>query len=347
LSKILFIEYNLRRLGGGSKAAISIADILKGFGHEIRIHNLEHLDSLFPLEDLPKYFPCPNLEHELKEIMTETKEEGHYDLQEVVRTSYELTPQLEANLQWADYVVNSADFLHKTIIERYPGKLINYLHVAPLYVMEPILRDVKYAIANSKHTYKETKFACGDDLPLELVYPPINPDMYDNSKPLKDRDIDLLFCGRIAPDKLNTFDFEILDWQIAAKKYKALFVGSGWATGYNPKTEIQFKRNATFAEVRDAQQNAKIYIHTKPTEDFGQVITEAMAAGCVVMVPDPSYSAFEFDNVVFYHGTEDLCFKILKIMRQLDKYDDSKIRRRSEAQVMYDEAYDKLRELFP
>jgi glycosyltransferase involved in cell wall biosynthesis len=199
-------------------------------------------------------------------------------------------------------------------------------------------------------------FACGDDINLELVYPPINPEYYDNSKPLKDRDIDFLFVGRIAPDKLRTFDFETFDdhvkegglWDLRGeRRYKSLFVGSGWATGYNPNTTIEFKRNANFNEVRDAQQNAKIYIHTKPTEDFGQVITEALSTGCVVMVPDPSFSAAEFANVVYYRDTPDLLLKIRKVLNRLDKYDQEKVYRRAEAQNIYNWSVGMLKVLFP
>jgi glycosyltransferase involved in cell wall biosynthesis len=343
MTKFLFVELNLKRLGGGSRAAINIADILKGFGHEVKFYSIHHLENAFENnEDIPKYYPMKNLT--LADFEEGDEDEQHYDATEVRDMVYPISPRLKELLDWCDYVVNSAEIFHNTFEVLYPGKLIIYLHVYPMNVYAKLMANAHLVIANGKHTQIECENACGV-VPLR-IYPPINPEWFDNSKPLADRKYDICFVGRIAPDKYANFDMELFNWQIQAKGYKAIMAGVSWQSNYDVNINFEKIKNVKYDDIAKIYNDSRIYIHTKTKEDFGQVICEALAAGCIVFVPDPSWSMQEFKNVIGYQDSFDLCLKVNRVLRSLDKYEQRKPIRYAEAKAFYDESLIELEKVF-
>lgn len=127
---------------------------------------------------------------------------------------------------------------------------------------------------------------------ITVVYPPTVPDIPD-WKELPQRQVDVVSLGTFSPHKN-----QLLQLEIARKlpHFSFVLVGSIWSQAYFRDCEAFIARhqlqNTTLvpdAPLEDLEKilgSAKLFLHTKKDEGFGISTVQAMASGCVPLVPD-------------------------------------------------------------
>jgi len=340
MTKFLFIERNAKHLGGGPKCSLAIMDILKGEGNSVHYYSLKTKvpEAFSDIKESDRYYPLLNFS---PEDFEEGEEAVQEDYAEAMKNPVSISDRLKTLCDSSEVIVNFADYLNPALAELYGSKLIAYLHNFPISLQAKHLKKAKRVLVNSSHTYLDLRRLSDFDNELMdktfIVNPPVNPYFYDSSVPLKDRRNDLLFYGRIAPDKLGEFDFPLFEKFAEEKNLNMQIIGSSWASRYSLNSKSSVKTNLTFDEVKRVLSDSKIYIHTKRKEDFGQSICEALASGCIVFVPDEGWGYVDIPGTITYTNLLDLELQIQNVLEEdsLEQFE----------RVKYARVY-KIRELY-
>lgn len=145
------------------------------------------------------------------------------------------------------------------------------------------------AIPNTESTARSYARLFGRASMERVVYPPVDLDRFEalRGAPKGDR---VATTGRFAPEK---------NYELAARVMRR--VGAGWDAVGNAKgprqeeylarlragagADMRFHVNAGEGELDRVLGGARAYLHARP-ESFGIAVVEAVAAGCVPVVPD-------------------------------------------------------------
>jgi len=216
-------------------------------------------------------------------------------------------------LRKADAVFTDAEIYVK-LPERIPGienKMIQYVHF-PLQSLQPVKdRPPSMVWANSRFTANHVQKFWG--LHVEIVHPPVYCDIYRNDRGFKSRPYDVVMFARLHPDK-----FTVLN---ELKGYRVAVVGSSYGFEKEIPSWVTLHENATLNQVVDVLSKSKVYVHAKGfgtymggreslPEHLGITILEAMAAGCVPIVPDaggpPEIVGFNEGHGFLFHNANEL-----------------------------------------
>jgi alpha-1,2-mannosyltransferase len=128
-----------------------------------------------------------------------------------------------------------------------------------------------------------------------VVYPPVDVERFKQSEKDKNRENLVVTVSRLRSGK----NLELVP-RIAAHVPTARFVIIGLADRASGRAiedlrkeierlgvgdRVQLFVNQRFQQLRGVLVSSKVFLHTQPTEAFGISIVEAMAAGCVPIVP--------------------------------------------------------------
>jgi len=326
--KIVGIHPDLQTLAGHTRLFYSMMDIFKMLGHKVTVIGRSEKETRvktrirspvfgetevtvregmrmkhFELEDFRQYHPVKHLT--LKDI----------ELLEIPLSQPFMYFDKKAIkvLRKADTVFTDAEIYVK-LPERMPSienKMIQYVHF-PLQSLQPVNgRPPSMIWANSQFTAKHVKEFWG--LNAEIVHPPIYCDIYQNNRGFKSRSYDAVMFARLHPDK-----FTVLN---ELKGYRVAVVGSSYGFEKEVPRWVTLYENATLNQVVDVLSKSKVYVHAKGfgtymggkeslPEHLGITILEAMAAGCVPIVPDaggpPEIVGFNEKHGFLFHNANEL-----------------------------------------
>lgn len=155
---------------------------------------------------------------------------------------------------------------------------------------------------------------------VEVIYPPVDLNIFWCSKPLDERENRVVFVGRFTPEKKH----EIMK-KLAESFPDLEFISVGLLTDDMKKWFENFRKdvpknyllkpNMPKNDLKELLQRSKFYVHLMEGEPFGTAPMEALASGCITLIPENS-GAKEFIPEEFrWKDKEDLKNKISKLMK--------------------------------
>lgn len=287
--KIVFPLENLHVLSGCSRVMFTVADICKKLGHEVlvvgdrnaakpgpdktvkvlRHYEIEHIREYYPLETLAP--------EDFDESINIFGEDAHevYASADLVWTFSAMMDRIEDHVEVPDPTAP-------------PPRVVLKHHWS--YQHWPVTGDYPHAScvlhANSEYTRKAVARRWGRE--ARVLHPPLPLDRYNPLPTFEERDVDLIYIGRVDPLKLGTppalYRFKDLHTLIVGADNTPSF------PDYNPR-EVTWIRNATFQQLADNLATTKTYVHWKgllnkrDAEHLGITACEAMASGIPTIVP--------------------------------------------------------------
>ena len=218
---------------------------------------------------------------------------------------------LRDRLRTYDLIVNSNDFVgflptgprrvHSlyfplrasyAVMPRYRNPIVRLVTSPARYVAERFDADVAsgdvvLAISSFTRTAVQALWPAAQ---VEILYPPVDMPADD---PRRERDIDVMTLGNIAPDKRQLDQLEL-----AAEMPERRFaiVGAVMSRVYLKRLErvirskrlknVQLVVDATARQVSDLLFRSRVFLHMKEEEHFGISVAQAIAHGCVPIVHD-------------------------------------------------------------
>ena len=303
MMRIVILHPDVCVCAGNTRLMFMMADVFKGLGHRVTIvgrHGKETRVKVavvtrmgprgfllregmfkkhYDIADFSKYHPVKHLT--LDDILLEGMPVSHPFLY--------FPQRVQSLIAKADIVFTDAE-LYVKLPEKIEGvekKQLQYVHF-PLETLKPVPdRAPRFIWCNSAFTREHIKKFWGLD--AEVVYPPIHCDLYQNDNGFEQREFDVVMFSRLHPDKFAP----VLP---ALKEFKVAVVGSSYGYEKDLPSFVTLFKDATFKEVVSVLSRSKVYIHSKGfgeyekgkqslPEHFGQTIVEAMACGCVPIVP--------------------------------------------------------------
>lgn len=286
---VLFPIENLHGLAGNLRVLYSLADIVKLLGHDVKV--LGDVDAAkqgpdptvkpvrhYELDQLGDYYPLRALSHEDMSYchLFGMEAHRHYLAADLVWTFGCMLDRVEEHVEVEDpdtppdkrlKLKNHWSYQHWPTPGDYPHPS------AVLY-------------ANSTYTQQAVHARWGKE--ARLLHPPIPLEFYDPTLGFEDRDIDLIYVGRVDPVKLGrppVIDrIEGLNTLLVGADNEAVY------SDYRPQT--RWIRNVTFPQLAHSLSHSRVYVHwkgliepEKVAEHFGITVCEAMASGVPCVVP--------------------------------------------------------------
>ena len=187
--------------------------------------------------------------------------------------------------------------------------------------MLALVRDPNVVvIPNSAHTAEAyAREGCGGARLGRVVYPPVDVRRFAAAaarRGSRPRDKRAVTTGRFSPEKRH---------EAAVRIMRA--AGGGWDAVGNAREQfhldclerlrgmagpgMRFHVNAAEAELDSLLGGARAYLHPRP-ESFGIAVVEAIAAGCVPVVPDDSAHPETVPFAELRYRTEDEAAEIMR-----------------------------------
>jgi glycosyltransferase involved in cell wall biosynthesis len=308
--RIVVLEPNVCVMAGMVRLAYMMADVFKGLGHKVKVVGRVHgeIVTTIPVEALAGKATAVGGKHiQFREGLVQK----HFDVKDLrlYQPVRHLTPSdvllrkipvCHPFMYFADDVRTmtcradvmwTGSEIYVKLPEILPGvekKQIQYVHW-PLTTLKPVKdHEPRMIWANSLYTQKHIKDVWG--LTSEVVYPPTYCDLYANKNEFDERPFDVVLLGRLDASKMESV-------MPALKNFKVAVVGSAYGYEKDLPSWVTLYKNATMKEVANVLGQSKVYVHGKgfgkygggrqsEPEHFGQTIVEAMASGCVPIVPN-------------------------------------------------------------
>jgi glycosyltransferase involved in cell wall biosynthesis len=302
--KIVILEPNVCVMAGMVRLAFMMADVFKLLGHNVTIVGRTHKEVRARVTVATPFGPqILNVKEGLKQKHYDLKDFREYQpvkhltandiMLENIPLSHPFMyfPQRVKRLLYKADVVWTGSEIYVKLCEAVNGvekKQVQYVHW-PLETLKPVYgHPPKTVWANSQFTQKHVKDVWGLD--ATIVYPPIYCDIYQNHNGFDKREFDVVMLSRLDASKLES----VLPF---LKDFKVAVVGSAYGYEKELPSWVKLYKNATMKEAADVLSRSKMYLHGKgfgeygggkksEKEHFGQTIIEAMASGCVPIVPE-------------------------------------------------------------
>ena len=290
-------------LGGAERVAISLIKSLKDEGHEINIYFTDTMSNE-TLEDVFGNFLTEVKVHKVFQLkipifgiyrnilnrMLLTNAGDKNDV--IIETSGYLDPLWFTSKPYIAYC-NGLATLSSQKITNYGGwrKLYGYAY-SKLYALARSRTKYVTIVSNSKYTQELVKKIVGID--SQVIYPPVEINLFKFERVKTEPKI--LMLSRFAPEKNYELAVKIAE---LLSDQRFIFAGSVGDPHYYEKLNqsiaekgisqrIEFVPNAPVDVLRRILSEAKVYLHCRYDEPFGITVVEAIAAGCIPIVPDRS-----------------------------------------------------------
>ena len=307
--KVSLVHPSLNRIGGAEAVLLEMIKALQESGHTVTIFTLDRVD-WEKLGEEPRDHVFPRNEHYMYQNLSPTK--NSFINLPLLAQSY-LRLLFSAKKSGDDLSINNFGEIFPCIAD------LSYVHSVPLITFSEGRADNPYQIpfwritsrlytflyfilekytapstiiANSRYNAEMIKRNTRKT-PL-VLYPPVNPSTTPCDISRKENLI--LTISRINSKKNLSIIPEIASR--VGGEFKFVLMGG---TDVRSATAIEgIKKNSQRLRTTDrvdvildpdrgkideAFQKASIYLSTQPTEAFGMAVVEAMAAGCVPVVP--------------------------------------------------------------
>jgi glycosyltransferase involved in cell wall biosynthesis len=175
-----------------------------------------------------------------------------------------------------------------------------------------------HLIANSNFTHSSIKSKYDKD--STVIYPPVDLSEFENVKLEKKKQV--ITISRFSPEKNLIFALQVIEkldtnyLLIGNTKTKTteLYFNKlkSKINSQKLRTKVDLLKNISRNELINYLKTSKIYFHSSP-ETFGISVIEAIAAGCIPIVPDDSANkeTVKFDQLRYSpNNVEDACKKI-------------------------------------
>lgn len=193
-------------------------------------------------------------------------------------------------------------------------------------------------IFNSKYTYEQFITEAKREVPLHLVHPGINTDIFRVKKAKPAHGINICIIARKHPWK-GFIDFlkalDNLNTEARKKIGNVTIISHDDLSAFNISSDFTIMRPESDNEIADAMNNAHIFISTSWWEGFGLPPLEAMACGCAV-ISSNSKGILEYavdnKNIILYQPKifSQLCSKLELLI------EDSLLREKISSQAIID-----------
>lgn len=294
---------------GGIRFDLTVMSVLKDLGFKVRILYRDG----DPKELLEKYMPPMSVK---PEDFERTVIPSCYD-----HTRGRFIPgfprELEEKINGADLLVLSTDEI--LIFKEYKVPVLYVTHfptLAPPKTPGPI-------ICNSYYTRRHIYYCWGREwfMATDVVYPPLPSELYHYHREWYRRKIDVIFYERLVSYKTRGF-YEYKSLLLRAKPdINIKVMGVNWDNSVKPDYE-----SPDFKTVLEVLVNSKVYIKFYDREHFGIASAEAMASGCIPVLPKGDYGTleilpFEARRRLTYVDIPHAVEKTLEILRDIKGYD--------------------------
>lgn len=148
-------------------------------------------------------------------------------------------------------------------------------------------------IANSKFNKRVIRRCMNRD--AWVVYPPVNIQKFMHAEKGRDRENTVVAVSRFLPEQ--NLDY-IPKLAKSVQNSNFLIIGPSGATSkrtlgelnemiakFAVKDQVKIVTNQPLSRLLEALSTAKVFLRTQPCDPFGMAVVEAMAAGCVPVVP--------------------------------------------------------------
>jgi len=319
--KIAVAHPSLNRGGGAEKVCLTVVKALSEGGYRVRLATIDKTDWRF----LEERFGVLSRPFEEVYLMKHMPIKGRFS-QAVLTLSCFLPELFYLRLKdehdvivntYGDLVDSIADIsyinaLPERIKHHYPqsgfSDSVAWRFIAQAYDLSLKGVDKLFSsnilLTNSRYTQNVvSKYLNRDSL---VVYPPVDIEKFKWAAENADRENLVVTISRFRPGKClelipiiaklaEGVEFKIIGLADQAsqsaikdltKKIKSLGI----------QDRVKLLINQPFQKLIDVLASAKVFLHTQPTEAFGISVVEAMAAGCVPVVPRDGGPWFDILN---------------------------------------------------
>ena len=166
-------------------------------------------------------------------------------------------------------------------------------------------------VSNSEHTRREMSAAIGREAPGPVVYPPVDLRRFSALREARgaEREPRTATVARFSPEKNLGEAVRIMRaaggrYDMVGGAVDALQLETLEALRRSASGEMRLRADAGQDAIEDAVGGAKVYLQTS-RETFGMSVVEAIAAGCVPVVPDNSAHPETVPFAELRYGSED------------------------------------------
>lgn len=308
--KIAVAHPSLNRGGGAEKVCLTAVKALSRSGHSVRLATIDKTDWHFLEERFGKLFKP----HEEVYLMENAPVKGRFSQAAFTLSCF--LPELFHLRMGEEYdmVVNTYGDLVNSIAD------ISYINALPVRVTYHysesgfsnsviwrfIAKTYDFSLkAVDKFFTKSILLANSifirnivkQDLNrnAQVVYPPVNVETFSRARRGSDRENRVVTVSRLRAGKhlelipriaklVKTAKFTIVGLaDQASQDTIRLLTETIESSGVEDRVKLLI--NQPFPVLLDVLSSAKVFLHTQPLEAFGMAVVEAMAAGCVPVVP--------------------------------------------------------------
>ena len=309
--RVVLVHPSLNSCGGAERVCLAFAEGLLEAGHEVAIATVDKIDwgllrKVFGRERLPveEYYLFVRLPRENAVFRGFFTVSCYLFLLFLVRCGRRFDLMIGTSGELVDSVsdIVYVNALPLRLIHRYSGihvekgvywRCFSRLYDLFLRVLGRV-RGARLILTNSRFNREVIRRELG--LNALILYPPVNVDEFRALVYSSNREDLVVTVSRFRPGKV----LEVVP-RVArlVKDAKFLIVGSK-SEGYEEVVEalrriigelgvddrVELRIGGSRSEVLEALGRARVYLHTQPYEAFGIAVVEAMAAGCVPVVPE-------------------------------------------------------------
>lgn len=302
--QIGIIHGELTTLGGAEKVALSLIKGLKKSGHEVNLYFTDAtsdktIETIFGdlLNEVKVHkvsqlkMPSFRIYNSLVNRILLTKAGNKDDI--VIETSGALKPLWFSNRPYVAYCNGIDDVSSREMKKKYVGWLKLYWYpYSKLYAFAARRTSDATIVSNSQYTRELVKKIVGID--SQVIYPPVEINLFRFDR-VNTRSKIVIF-SRFAPEK--NYELAVRVAEILSDQ-EFIFAGSIGDAHYYEKVNrsivdeglqqrIKIIPDAPIDVLRRILGEAKVYLHCRYNEPFGITVVEAIAAGCIPVVPDCS-----------------------------------------------------------
>jgi glycosyltransferase involved in cell wall biosynthesis len=308
--KVVVVHPSLNRGGGAEKVCLAVVKALGKKGHKVRLNTIDRVDWLFlkerfgevfkPLEEvyLIENMPIRGKFSQAALTISRFLPELFYLM---IKDEYDLVVNTYGDMADSMGHVAYVNALPARVVYHYPGaglfssigwRLFSHTYDSALKFVDAFFAE-NVLLANSGFTQDVVRRFLGRE--SMVVYPPVDVGKFKRAAEEANREKHVVTVSRLRTGKnlqlipqvakiAEQAEFTVIGLADQASG-EAIKVFAGFVKNLGVKERVRLLLNVPFERLASVLASAKVFLHTQSTEAFGISIVEAMASGCVPIVP--------------------------------------------------------------